>query len=791
MATSTQTPAPPVAHAPEPRAPRAPRRRWGPVVARVAEPVLAVLAVLAAAFAFAPFFAGWTWLVPVLVAAGAGGTLGWFVTWQRWPAWTLAPVGVAAVLVGSLYGLHASRTLYGLPVPAALRDTVDGVLSGWARMLTVALPADVGPETLALPVALVLVCSYSAVLLTLRTRLVVGVAMPALVVLLGALALTAGRSAWALAATVGFLGAVLVLVLVRANRTSTDGGDVSAADARAVGVDLAAQRRHSTAGRVLFGLPGAAVVVALAVLGASALPLADGSARVDPRTLYVPPVDVVTGLSPLVELQPQLAASETDLYVVRVDGADDVPVDRIRVAALDRFDGALWTQDGEFVLAGTQLPHVTTYAAGADPVRLEVEVLSNRSRFLPTVGEPTSLTDVDAAVDVTSGTLVRTGNDEETPLSYRLTALVADRAGIEDAAPPAGDAGLVGLPEVPEWVADEAATSAGTATSPWAQLQAIADRLFALPYSAGAKPGHSYGAISRTLRGDAPEPGSAEQYASAFAVLARSLGYPSRVAVGYRLDPEHLTEDGYQVTTKDAHAWPEVLLAGYGWVAFEPTDTTRTADVPADEPEVPQDVPDDTVAQPTQADDDAARTGSEAPGSVLDTVVRTGVLVVAGLVLLVLLVAGGVALTKALRRARRRSHGTPARRVAAAWRETSDLLRENGVPVALARTPHEVAEAVRRTGGAAGAGADPVDELADVVTATVCAPVEPTEATARRAWMLEAETRRRVGSRLPAVRRVLSYVDPRSLRPPRTWAGGAPDPHPAGDDEVTVGAGRG
>jgi transglutaminase-like putative cysteine protease len=60
------------------------------------------------------------------------------------------------------------------------------------------------------------------------------------------------------------------------------------------------------------------------------------------------------------------------------------------------------------------------------------------------------------------------------------------------------------------------------------------------------------------------------QFAGAFVVLARSLGIPSRLALGYT--PGKLTEEGYfSVTGKNAHAWPEVRLSDNRWVAFEPT----------------------------------------------------------------------------------------------------------------------------------------------------------------------------------------------------------------------------
>ncbi len=65
--------------------------------------------------------------------------------------------------------------------------------------------------------------------------------------------------------------------------------------------------------------------------------------------------------------------------------------------------------------------------------------------------------------------------------------------------------------------------------------------------------------------------GSCEQFAGAFVVLARSLGLPSQVVVGFTAGrysgPGEVTVRG-----ADAHAWPQVYLGPQaGWVSFEPT----------------------------------------------------------------------------------------------------------------------------------------------------------------------------------------------------------------------------
>ncbi|MFN2540528.1 MAG: transglutaminaseTgpA domain-containing protein [Mycobacteriales bacterium] len=77
--------------------------------------------------------------------------------------------------------------------------------------------------------------------------------------------------------------------------------------------------------------------------------------------------------------------------------------------------------------------------------------------------------------------------------------------------------------------------------------------------------------------------GFCEQYATAMAVMLRVAGIPSRVAVGFTAGEKQTAKDGstfYEVTTQQAHAWPEAWFAGTGWVRFEPTPGASQATVP-------------------------------------------------------------------------------------------------------------------------------------------------------------------------------------------------------------------
>jgi len=76
-------------------------------------------------------------------------------------------------------------------------------------------------------------------------------------------------------------------------------------------------------------------------------------------------------------------------------------------------------------------------------------------------------------------------------------------------------------------------------------------------------------------------------YASALAVMARSLGIPARVAVGYAQGEYDPQQGVFRVRKEDAHSWPEVYFPQYGWLEFEPT----AAQLPIVRPERPPEEP--------------------------------------------------------------------------------------------------------------------------------------------------------------------------------------------------------
>jgi transglutaminase-like putative cysteine protease len=212
--------------------------------------------------------------------------------------------------------------------------------------------------------------------------------------------------------------------------------------------------------------------------------------------------------------------------------------------------------------------------------------------------------------------------------------------------------------------------------------------------------------------------GFCSQFAQAFAVLARLIGIPSRIAVGYTGGvPAPGEGDTWQVTTADAHAWPELYFTGEGWLRFEPTPTgvrgQTTAAIPA-YAGVGNTLPTHKV-NPTVGSTGAVGTtpgnkkhlgppglgrepgrGSTAAGRAAGT----GRWLAIGIAAAVFLLVAWPALIRGLTRRRRwLTASTDGDLAHAAWRELTDDLADYGLGFTAAETPRAVARRVTREAG--------------------------------------------------------------------------------------------
>ena len=65
--------------------------------------------------------------------------------------------------------------------------------------------------------------------------------------------------------------------------------------------------------------------------------------------------------------------------------------------------------------------------------------------------------------------------------------------------------------------------------------------------------------------------GFCEQFASATAIMLRTLDVPTRVVAGYTPGTRNPFTGYYEVKNSDAHSWVEVWFPRYGWYEFDPT----------------------------------------------------------------------------------------------------------------------------------------------------------------------------------------------------------------------------
>lgn len=179
--------------------------------------------------------------------------------------------------------------------------------------------------------------------------------------------------------------------------------------------------------------------------------------------------------------------------------------------------------------------------------------------------------------------------------------------------------------------------------------------------------------------------GYCQHFAGAMAVMARLLGIPARVAVGFTSG--RLEGGAWTVTDHDAHAWVEVWFPGHGWIPFDPTPGRGTFSSLY------------SVASNSAETVDALRRGSlsdvsgRGRGDLLDETAlaaasggdeRPSIVTIAAAAALV--VALAIGLTKWARRRLRYLTGDPRRAAGATRKELESFLRDQGVAIPTSAT---------------------------------------------------------------------------------------------------------
>ncbi len=282
--------------------------------------------------------------------------------------------------------------------------------------------------------------------------------------------------------------------------------------------------------------------------------------------------------------------------------------------------------------------------------------------------------------------------------------------------------------------------------------------------------------------------GYCEQFASAMAAMARAVDLPARVAIGFT--PGRQVGDTWEVTTHDAHAWPEIWFNGLGWVRFEPTPRTDQVELPAYTTQAgrqarnaptttlaPGAIPTATTTRenPGQRNEleerrNEALGGSRSRPGLLERRAVQILLAVLLLVLLVLLVPSAKAVRNLV--ARRRAGHRPRDAVAEAYAELTAWTGDAGDARRPAETPSAYAS---RMVDAFGPDAEPLVELTGLyVTAEYAAGLATGADQAHQARRLARAARSRLAGRLGWSRRLIAALSPRSLFAPRPVVPGPP-----------------
>ncbi|MEX0152099.1 DUF3488 and transglutaminase-like domain-containing protein [Microbacterium sp. LMI1-1-1.1] len=776
-------------------------------------------AVALAAVAAWPVYAGGAFLVLAAVSAVVAGAVTAVAGWRRWSGWTVAAtLGGAFVLLAVPLAVP-SRLGGPAEILRGLGEALAGLVLAWKDLVTVDLPVGTYRNLLIPALVVFLVGTALTLRLSWRTdRLAVAAVVPGLA--MSGFGLFFGRTSTSAPLTIGpvtvpapvetatGLLALVTAMLWLAWRAHDE--RVRALDRAAESGPVPTTRRSSPADRRRTAL-GAAMLAVAVVAAVAVVPAAARDAdRQVLRAATGPERQIAAAVSPLAEYRAMFSDERADEVLFTVTGDDGVLPERIRVATLDAYDGEVFRASGAESGRFVRVPSRIDPGEGRE---VDVRVLIDAwdGIWMPTAGSlarvrfdgerQTLLADsfyysagAQAGVQTADGGL-------EPGDGYVLSAVepaTTDLAALE--APGAGDA-TRGGDNLRRWVEEHATGEGGAALD--ALVRLLRDRGYLshglLPAEGAPAPawtaelpgyqlqpsasGHSLARIdlmfSRLLEreGDARAEttgnyvaavGDDEQFSVAAALIARELGFPSRVVVGARLtspDPGVSTCTDGVCRAQDLTAWTEVRGVDGRWMPLDVTpqwEQSPSLEVTEQrDPEIVTEVRPDTVEEvvppdPVQEDnglDDDPRADDGVDLAWLWPVLRA-----AGLSLLVLLVLFGpslaIVLAKVLRRRGRRRDPNPRAAIAGGWDEYVDAGVDAGRVVPRAPTRREVATAFATSSG---------ERLAEDADRAVFSPATVTADEVERFWRIVEADRRELLRQRGFWRRLRAAVSLRSF----------------------------
>jgi len=460
--------------------------------------------------------------------------------------------------------------------------------------------------------------------------------------------------------------------------------------------------------------PAVAVVIGgVAVVAALVLPIA--LPPVVPVDTSASGEGYATGLNPIIDLGEDLRRDSPVLAATYTTTSEERQY--LRMATLDDFEEGAWQPS---IGSGNRSlnPEDIATAPGRDAevavstTTTNIKIGNVRGRWLPVPYAPRSVTGLVGTWVWDPETLnVRTERSSVRGQEYVVTTEAADPTSDQlRSADPIVQADFERYLRVPETLPENVAATALAAT---AGAETNYDKAIALQsffrggdftYSEEAPVENGYDGTSAAVIGTFLDErrGYCVHFSSAMAAMARTLGIPARVAVGFttgtEVDNQTTGEEEFRVTTDELHAWPELYFNGVGWIRFEPT--VGRSNVPEYNPAV-QDDPatpdiDESTAAPgsTGAPQDVAPERDDsggAAGSEADTGPNWNAIILSIAAVALLAVLAIPAIARVVRR-RARVHELAHRGSAVgAWDEVRDTALDLGWRLTESETPREFA----------------------------------------------------------------------------------------------------
>jgi transglutaminase-like putative cysteine protease len=682
--------------------------------------------------------------------------------------WVLALTALFARSTALVWIIPTPET-FGM-VPVLISGAIDQIVMGAAPLdpatpLTFLLVAAVGLVALAI----------DHVVLTARMPLLAGVGLVA-ISLIPSIAVPGDID---LASFVVLAGSILFLLRVdtRARQAQSD-APVSASAARGAPVG-----RPSGASATALAVGAVAVVAALVATPLLPSPVARAGGN---------GIGVGATIDPTLELGDDLRQPrETEVLSVR-STAPTPPY--LRAVTLSQFDGSVWEPDSgrTLPLQGDEatLPEVAVDSdVSVSEYRTTVEVTDLNSPWLPVPYPAVAVTGLDGEWGaLPANRTVVSRNASTQGQVYEVVSSVPRPTLEQIRARPAGGDDLpdetYALPEaMPAIIAVTAAEVTANAETDFDALQTLQawfrSPQFSYSLEAPVEDGFDGSGAAAVAEFLEVREGYCVHFASAFAVMARTLGMPSRIVVGYLpgVNTSASTQGQaiYTVSSSQLHAWPEVHFPGIGWVPFEPTNSlgVPTSFSSATAPggpgagaQTPQDAaaptagasPSPTAGARPQDDIDAgaAGTGSSAGTNPWPAI---------GVALVMMAVLAAPALANDVRR-RRREAAARAGDAASAWLALQEVAIDLGIPVPGSESPRAFGARLTAAHGA------PEAAMTQLIAAIERASyADDRTAVSGLAGALSV-ARAGLRSRIPAWRRVLAIAFPRSLviRPGSAYA---------------------